>query len=116
MPSTATFAFFASASNLPRLPNVGVARIASSSVVDTIGGFASRIDSICGMTVFSDELVQSTTTSGFADFSAFAASRATFTPRRFVKPETSPRSRPTFAGSMSMRADDRQSAAARRSV
>src|SRR5205814_3125677 len=49
-----------------------------------------------------DVLVLRTTTFGLADFSAFAASPEIFTPRRFGSPTTSPRSRPTFAGSMSM--------------
>ena len=71
-------------------------------MVDTIATFAFRIVSICGTTFFIDELVQRTTTSGFVAFNAFAALSATFTPRRFDSPTTSPRSRPTFAGSMSM--------------
>src|SRR5262249_40336468 len=58
--------------------------------------------SICGTTFLIDELVHSTTTSGRAALSAFAASSATFTPSRFGRPTTSPRSRPTFAASMSM--------------
>ena len=61
-----------------------------------------RIVSICGSTFLIDELVHSTTTSGFADFSAFAASPDTLTPSRLGRPTTSPRSRPTFAGSMSI--------------
>ena len=42
-----------------------------------------RIVSICGSTVLIDELVHRTTTSGFAAFSALAASAETFTPSRF---------------------------------
>src|SRR6266481_4182242 len=42
------------------------------------------------------------TMSGFADFSARAASPDTFTSSRFDRPTMSPRSRPTFAGSMSI--------------
>ena len=49
-----------------------------------------------------DELVQSTTMSGLADFKALAASAVTLTPSRPESPATSPRSRPTFIGSMSM--------------
>src|SRR5262245_7241261 len=58
--------------------------------------------SICGTIFLIEELVHSTTTSGRAAFSAFAALSAIFTPSRFGRPTTSPRSRPTFAGSMSM--------------
>ena len=35
-------------------------------MVETIGTFSFRMVSICGITPFSDELVHSTTTSGFA--------------------------------------------------
>src|SRR5262245_60225928 len=49
-----------------------------------------------------DDDVHSTTTSGFAAFNAFAASPDTLTPSRFERPTTSPRSRPTLAGSISM--------------
>ena len=59
-----------------RLPFVGYA---SSSVVDTIGTLSLRISSICGSTVFSDELVQCTTTSGLAALIAFFTSSETFT-------------------------------------
>src|SRR5256885_1850996 len=69
----------------------------SSSVVDTIGTFAFRIVSSCGITALSDELVQRMTMSGFADFSAFFASPDTFTPSRLPSPMTSPMSRPAFA-------------------
>ena len=81
-----------------RLPFVGYA---SSSVVDTIGTLSLRISSICGSTVFSDELVQCTTTSGFAALIAFFTSAETFTRSGFASSATSPRSRPAFAGSMS---------------
>src|SRR3954466_9853276 len=64
--------------------------------------FDFRIVSICGSTALMDELVQRMTTSGLAAFSAFAASPDTFAPIRLDNPTTSPRSRPTFAGSMSM--------------
>ena len=57
--------------------------------------------SICGMTFFSDELVHSTTTSGFAALIAFFASSETLTFSWRPRPATSPRSRPTLAGSMS---------------
>ena len=46
-----------------------------------------RIVSICGITFLIDELVQSTTTSGLADFSAFVASSDTLTPSRFGQPD-----------------------------
>src|SRR4029079_10554540 len=58
--------------------------------------------SICGSTFLIDELVQRMTTSGLAAFSALPASADTFTPSRLGRPTTSPRSRPTFAGSMSI--------------
>src|SRR5712691_4334762 len=61
-----------------------------------------RIVSICGSTFLIEELVHSTTTSGFADFSTLAASADTLAPRRLGIPTTSPRSRPTLAGSISM--------------
>src|SRR5947207_9178016 len=64
--------------------------------------FDLRIVAICGSTFFSDELVQRMTTSGFADFRAFTASPDTLTPSRFGSPTTSPRSRPTLAGSISI--------------
>ena len=67
-------------------------------MVDTMATFAFRIVSICGSTFLIDELVHRMTTSGFAAFSALAASSDTFTPRRLGRPTTSPRSRPTFAG------------------
>src|SRR6266851_319877 len=54
------------------------------------------------MTVLISELVQSTTMSGFAAFSAFAALSWTRRPRRLPRPATSPISRPTFAASMSI--------------
>jgi hypothetical protein len=74
---------------------------ASSSVVDTIGTFSFTIDSICGSTFFSDELVHSTATSGFDALIALRASSDTLTLSARPTPATSPRSRPTFAGSMS---------------
>src|SRR5258705_321136 len=60
-----------------------------------MGVLAFRIVSIWGITLLIDELVQRTTTSGFADLSAPAASPDTLTPSRFVRPTTSPRSRDT---------------------
>ena len=75
VPSTATFAFFASCVNLrARSACCAWSGYASSSVVETIGTFSFRIASICGSTFFSDELVHSTTTSGFAALIAFVAS------------------------------------------
>src|ERR1044072_8651531 len=53
------------------------------------------------MTFLIDELVQSTTMSGLADLSVFAVSLETLTLSRAERPATSPRSRPTFAGSTS---------------
>ena len=67
VPSTATFAFFASCVDLLRACRMCVSPgYASSSVVDTIGSLRFRISSICGITLFSDERVQCTTTSGLA--------------------------------------------------
>src|SRR5215212_1134731 len=64
--------------------------------------FALRIPSICGSTVLIEELVHRMTTSGFAALSALAASAETFAPSLLGRPTTSPRSRPTLAGSMSI--------------
>ena len=74
---------------------------ASSSVVETIGTFSFSTVSNCGNTVFNDELVHSTATSGLVALIAFLASSMTGTLSRLLKPATSPRSRPAFAGSMS---------------
>src|SRR5216684_9141076 len=54
------------------------------------------------MTFLISELVQCTTMSGLAAFSVFAAFSWTRRPRRLPRPTTSPRSRPTFAASMSI--------------
>src|ERR1700687_1555695 len=54
------------------------------------------------MTFLISELVQCTTMSGFAAFSVLAALSWTRRPRRLPRPTTSPRSRPTFAASMSI--------------
>src|ERR1700687_1025856 len=54
------------------------------------------------MTFLISELVQWTTMSGLAAFSVFAALSWTRRPRRLPRPTTSPRSRPTFAASMSI--------------
>src|SRR5438309_28200 len=54
------------------------------------------------MTFLISELVQSTTMSGLAAFSAFTALSWTRRPRRLPRPTTSPRSRPTFAASISI--------------
>src|SRR5713226_6562510 len=67
-----------------------------------IAAFDSRIVSIWGMTFLISELVQCTTMSGLAAFSAFAALSWTRSPRRLLRPTTSPRSRPTFAASISI--------------
>src|SRR6202162_3598769 len=67
-----------------------------------IAAFDSRIVSICRMTFLIRGIVQGTTMSGLAAFSVFAALSWTRRPRRLPKPTTSPRSRPTFAASMSI--------------
>src|SRR5262245_17548711 len=67
-----------------------------------MGVLVLRMASICGITLLIDELVHNTTMSGLAAFSAFFESPATMTPSRFLKPTTSPRSRPSLAGSMSI--------------
>ena len=64
MPSTATLAFFAAASSRVASRRLRGAGYAASSVVVTIGTRRLRISSNCGSTTFSDELVQSTATSG----------------------------------------------------
>src|SRR5688500_1459568 len=74
---------------------------ASSSVVETIGTFIFTIDSICGSTRFSDEFVHNTATSGLLALIAFFASSMTLTFSRRPTLQTSPRSLPVFAGSMS---------------
>ena len=55
---------------------------ASSSVVETIGTFSLSTASNSGTTFFSDELVQSTATSGRTALIVRAMSSVTFTPQR----------------------------------
>ncbi len=101
VPATATFAFFAAASIFrasARFENHGYA---SSSVVDTIGTRRFSTAATCGQTFRSAELVQSTATCGFVLRSAASTSPVTFRPAFFLKPATSPRSFPAFAGSTS---------------
>src|SRR5262245_64662838 len=74
---------------------------ASSSVVDTMGTLSFSNASICGVTLRSDELVHNTATSGRPAFTTFFTSSVTLTRSGRPRPATSPRSRPTFAGSMS---------------
>ena len=102
VPSTATFAFFAQASICRACRTCVYPGYASSSVVVTMAVFDLRMVSICGITFLIDELVHSTTMCGFAAFNAVRASPDTLTLSRFGKPTTSPRSRPTLAGSMSI--------------
>jgi hypothetical protein len=68
----------------------------------TIGSRAFSTVSIWGMTCLSDDEVHNTTTSGFSRRSAPAASLVTRTFSLRPSLMTSPRSRPSFAGSMSM--------------
>jgi len=101
VPSTATFAFFAISWMARAYLTLRPVGYASSSVVDTMGTFSLRISSICGSTFLSDDRVHSTTTSGLVALMVFFASFDTLTRRERPTPATWPRSRPTFAGSMS---------------
>ena len=81
VPSTATFAFRAALSMRAASALCEYAGYASSSVVETIGTLSFRTSSICGQTFSSDELVHSTTTSGFAALIVLRASADTLTPK-----------------------------------
>src|SRR5688572_30577232 len=101
VPSTATLAFFAAASSRAASRRLRGAGYAASSVVVTIGTRRLRISSNCGSTIFSDELVQTTATSGLVALIVRPVSSVTRT--RSFRPAsiTSPRSRPTFCESTS---------------
>jgi hypothetical protein len=106
VPSTATRARLASASMRRAAAALLRTGNASSSVVETTGTLSLSTASNSGSTFFSDELVQRTATSGRADLMARAMSSPTLTRNRRPAPHTSPRSRPTFAGSKSTAATD----------
>ena len=77
VPSTATFAFLASASIFFASARFLPTGYDSSSVVETIATFLLSTCSICGITFLSDELVHSTTTSGLPALIAPTASLVT---------------------------------------
>ena len=101
VPSTATRARLASASIFFAGAALLFTGYASSSVVETIGTFSFSTASNSGMTFFSDELVQSTATSGREARMVALMSLPTLTRSFRPTPQTSPRSLPTFAGSIS---------------
>ena len=101
VPSTATRARRASASIFRATAACAFTGYASSSVVETIGTFCFRTASNSGTTFLIEELVHSTATSGLTAFSVFVMSAVTGTRSFLPTPQTSPTSRPIFAGSMS---------------
>ena len=109
VPSTATRARLASASIRFAAAALLFTGYASSSVVETIGTLSLSTASNSGSTFFRDELVHNTATSGFVDLIVRVRSAVTFTRRFRPTPQTRPRSWPTFAGSISTRADDDKS-------
>ncbi len=86
---------------------------ASSSVVDTIGTLSFSTASNCGSTFFSDELVQSTATSGFEALIAFLASSEIRDTQRFGQAGHVAEIPSDFGGIDVDRADDLESLAFR---
>jgi hypothetical protein len=101
VPTTATLAFLARASIFLASVRFLPTGYDSSSVVETIATFFLSTASICGITFFSEELVQSTATSGLPLLMAPAASLVTRTRSFLSSPITCPRSRPILAWSIS---------------